>query len=408
MRKHLTEIAYVKQVPRHFLLFRDPPTADAAPATHHEPYFAYVQRSGRPAFGAVRALMQAWVDSLPRVHRAEMVTRLRSPDNHHFEAAFFELYVHALFTRIGFGLRLHPPAGARGRRPDFLATKDGAKLLIEAATIGEADTAGRGERARLNRVLDALNEVTSGDYFLRVEHLGRLASPLPIRRMQDAVQRFIGALSYSNVLATAQSGQVDQLPAMEFSHGEFRLVVSVLPVAPDKRGTATKRRLGMIGPGEVAWIDYRTPVRDKVRAKASHYGRLRRPLVVAINAAGRRIDDFHVMEALFGREEWRFPADPAGGSGALEFSRSLDGALLGPRGPQHRAVSAVMVVSSLLPWTVAVREPVMYHNPWARYPLTDVRFGISERVPKGNRMVARPGRPVHELLELPSNWPGDD
>jgi hypothetical protein len=98
-----------------------------------------------------------------------MATRLRNRDNHHFDAAFFELYLHTLFRRLGYIAHVHPRAGGLNKRPDFLITENGqSRFLIEAASVTDASNTARAAESRLHAVYDALNRFHCPDYFLNV------------------------------------------------------------------------------------------------------------------------------------------------------------------------------------------------------------------------------------------------
>jgi hypothetical protein len=163
----------------------------------------------------------------------------------------------------------------------------------------------------------------------------------------------------------------------------------------------------MHGPAEGTLVEYHTPIRDKISRKANYYGRLRRPLVVAINVASGHADNIDVMQALFGTEHWTYPTF-SGVLGEPRFGRAPDGVFVGPKGPQNRNVSAVLLVSALLPWTVATSEPVIYQNPWSRNPINSLPESITLFRPEGQRMVARSGTPAHQMLDLPQGWPHFD
>jgi hypothetical protein len=160
-------------------------------------------------------------------------------------------------------------------------------------------------------------------------------------------------------------------------------------------------------PSEASMIDDRTPLRDKVRAKANRYGRIRRALLIAVNAAGRHLDKIDIMEALFGKEAFTLPRSESGDFGEPVMTRIPDGAWVGPRGPRNTRVSGVLIVSSLLPWTVAVSQPVLYLNPWAKYPLIPGLERLETHRPVGDKMIGTAGEPTHEILELPERWPFD-
>jgi hypothetical protein len=387
-------------------LFEEGPGTDSGPAGHGESHFRYLRRTGRAAFHLVRDLVEEWLEEVPHPHRREMISRLRSEDNHHFEAAFFELYLHALFRRLQCSLRLHPRAGSHGRRPDFLVTTHrGARLLLEAATVEESSRQGSAERARLNTAFDALNRVSCPDYFLHLTHHGDLQSPLPGSRLRRQLERFISEQNYERVREIAAAGSMEDLPTMHFDHGSFSLEIALVPVSPARRGNPDHRPIGVLGAGEAAMVDDRTPIRDKIREKARRYGRLRTPLMIAVNASGRRLDKIDIMEALFGREQFVFSTLDETPLSEPRMIRRPDGAWFGPRGPQNRGVSAVLLVSSLLPWTVASSDPSIYHNPWARYPLHSLPEELEQSRPVGDQMVSSPGSSGRSILGLPEMWP---
>jgi hypothetical protein len=251
----------------------------------------------------VRAVVDAWVAEVPHPHRREFATRLRNPENHHFAAAFFELYLHALLRRLGYAVTIHPRAGSRGRRPDFLAiAPNGPRLLIEAATVEEGSAVDRAAQSRVNAVFDTLNGAHCPDYFLHVEHSRDLTSPVPGRQLRHQLRSFLATLDYDTVWRAASSHGLGGLPTMKYVHGSFGLEISAIPVSPERRGDPNHRPLGVLGPGEAYSVDDRTPIRNKVRSKAAHYGRLRRPLLIAVNALGRHVEHIDAMQALFGSE----------------------------------------------------------------------------------------------------------
>jgi hypothetical protein len=163
--------------------------------------------------------------------------------------------------------------------------------------------------------------------------------------------------------------------------------------------------VGALIPGEASMVDDRTPIRDRIRSKANRYGRIRSPMLVAINAKGRHLDKFDVMDALFGRDAVRVPSSAHGELGEPQMTRIPDGVWRGPTGPRNTRVSGVLILSSLLPWTAAVTQPALYLNPWARYPLGDAFQELEIHRPVRGEMVPTAGRPIGAILGLPEGWP---
>src|SRR5829696_6330245 len=147
------------------ILFDRCARSEYGPARYTELHIDYLDRSARTQIELVREQMQAWLDMVPHPHRRELAVRLRNRDDHHFEAAFFELYLQALLRGLGYAVRFHPRAG-RGKRPDFLIRSiSGASLLFEAATVDEMSAAARAAKNRLVAIYDALNQIDCPDYF---------------------------------------------------------------------------------------------------------------------------------------------------------------------------------------------------------------------------------------------------
>ena len=89
-----------------------------------------------------------------------------------------------------------------------------------------------------------------------------------------------------------------------------------------------------------------------LKRKASRYGALDLPLVVAVNC----------------------PDDEAG------LRRALDDLWLGPRGPQRRTLSAVLAVEQADPWTFRDSRLRLLRHPAAEHPLPEVDLGEGRRL----------------------------
>ena len=197
---------------------------------------------------------------------------------------------------------------------------------------------------------------------------------------------------------------LDALPALSFPHDGCLLRISPLAKSQGARGKPGLRPLGMMGLGEVRWIDNRSPTRDAVKRKAGRYGVFRRPFVVAVNAVDQHLDKINIMESLFGQETFVFRRD---GTPDVEpeMLRRPDGAWVGPRGPINTRVSAVLVASSLTPWSAAARSPELYLNPFARIPYSGALLTLTSHRPVGSRMERVDGNEAGRILGLPEGWP---
>lgn len=386
-------------------LFTDRERNDVGPAWYAESHFPYLDRTARDDFSAVRDIVEDWVAEYPRFHRRELISRLRTKDDLQFTAAFFELYLYRLFTARGARVDVHPRLSHRTRRPDFrIEMSTGQRFLLEAASVIEGSMGDRVAAGRLAPLYDALNRVTSPDFFFQVQHYGLPGSPLPGRVIRKQLEGWLKGLNYQEIQRSVK-GDPFRGPSVEFVHDGCRLVISVLPVTEANRGSVGNRPVGIIGPGEVRTVNHWSALRDAIKAKATRYGRLRQPYVIAVNAVDDRAQMIDAMQALFGQEVMVIDRDHSGRPGKARMSRKGNGAWLGPAGPINRRVSAVLVIGQLLPWTAGMRRPVVYHNPWARYPLQGAFPWLDNHVPSSHKMVRKAARGGRNLIGLPANWP---
>ena len=68
--------------------------SDASPMRNNESDFEFHNRSSRPEFSRVRALIEEFASHYPKDEVGELITRIRSGDNRHFLSATFELILH--------------------------------------------------------------------------------------------------------------------------------------------------------------------------------------------------------------------------------------------------------------------------------------------------------------------------
>lgn len=107
-----------------------------------------------------------------------------------------------------------------------------------------------------------------------------------------------------------------------------------------------------------------TPIRDAVRFKGSKYGKLDKPLLVAVNFGSLHLARLDEMQALYGQEQFMFSVDEPDKEPRLE--RAPNGVWRGRTGPQATRVSGAWLFNDLTPYTVASRRHTIYFNPWPR------------------------------------------
>lgn len=139
-------------------LFDDIARTDPSPASATEPSFTFLNRVASPHWGEVRALLERWFARFPAEHADALRDSFRSPLAGKHYAAWWELYLHELFTRLGYRIEIHPELPDSARRPDFGLRRGDEQLYVEAAVVfsGIRDE----ESASPGWLIDAIN--TSG------------------------------------------------------------------------------------------------------------------------------------------------------------------------------------------------------------------------------------------------------
>jgi hypothetical protein len=349
-------------------LFDDVARTDLAPASHGEPHFPYLNRSGRPYASKVREVLEEWFVRYPADGQSELRTRFRSAEDRTHSAAFFELYVHELLVRQGNTVTLHPVIPTGAKRPDFLVeTAGGERFYCEATVAFDAShTESAGEK-RLNDLRDALNKVDSPNFFIELNTDGVPVNPLPLKDIRRQVAEFLASLDPDAIAAQLTGGaELQDLPAMSLTFDGILIDVRGLPKSPGSRGKEGVRSLGVIST-EGGFVDDAAAPRDAAIRKAAKYGDLDLPFLIAVNAPSQHLDRIDIMEALFGKESYAMSPDMK----EPRLVRQPNGLWHGPKGQRYTRVSGVMLVSSLVPSSVGVAMPWLILNPWAKKPLPD-------------------------------------
>ena len=385
-------------------VFDEIPRTSLRASRNREPHFSYLNESGRPAAEEVRRLIEAWFMRYPDSHKKSLLTRLRSPDNQHFLAAFFELYIHELLLRVRYDPVI--PGNAEVSEtgaPEFEVGSPLGRFVLEAAHATDASQLEAAAESRLNDALDAINEVRSDHYLLHVEHDGAPRTPVSRRAVRKWVEDFLASLSPEGIRALAKT-DLESLPKSRFEHDGLVMVISPIPTRAGFQMGTEDRITGVVGPMEAYSIQPRESLRKALRSKAGKYGSIEVPFVIAANTMADHFGRIDAMEALFGKEGYNLGTwdkrldEPV-------MVRARDGLWYGPKGPTATRVSAVLITRALTPWTVAVVKPVVYHNPWAARPILGLFGSLTTNVPDGTKMVESPGLVGSEIFELPTGWP---
>lgn len=349
--------------------------------------------------------MEDWFSRYLDDHKKDLRIRLRSSIDRHFLSAFFELYLYELLNRLGYNIKIHPEIrDGVVKRPDFhLSRSGGEDFYLEGVLATDLSNADVGAASRMEEVYGALNDIESPNFFVGIKIYDMPSTPVPKRKLKEQVAKFLSSMDPDILAEDFNKDERGDLPSKTFTHNGWNLEYFAIPKSKKSRGKKGIRPLG-VRMQMPRWIDTRTAVRDAIVKKSTKYGNLGKPYVIAVNTLTEHFDKISAMEALFGQETFLVSADSFVNS-EPRMIRKPDGAWYGPQGAQNTRVSAVLIGHSIMPWTVAVHTPTVYHNPWAQFPCLAELIQLPHSVPRGERMESIAGLKANEILGLPENWP---
>lgn len=354
------------------------------PAEHGEPHSSYLDRSARPQFAAARERINEWFSRICPTMQAGAMARLRSGDDYQFSSAYWELYLHELFVRLGYEVVCEPLLPS-GRRIDFLVTREGSSMYVEA-TVAHSSDDERAADARRNRLYRELERVDTDRFMLGIEIERAGSSDMPnVKQLRSQLETWLAMLDPDEV--GEEWERAERLPEFRWEAAGWSLVFEALALQPEFQGEAIDRPLGMFMDETGGQIDDETPLRRALERKAPRrYGDLDHPYVIAVcefpfSSHG---SGWHRRNVLYGRSAVTF------GPNGTEEVRHADGFWRG-RGqrPRNKRVAATILAAEIQPWYFDDNALTWWDNPFADVPVADALvLDVVER----HQLVVQDGR----------------
>lgn len=385
------------------MLFIDRKRTDSSPKVNRESEFAFLDRSSRPEIERVRQFLEKLAMGYPAEELAELIARVQSGNDTHFKSSIFELVLHAFLVRLGYKLRPHPELqNGSGARPDFHVTSpEGEDFYLEAVLASTDNDADPSAEARIGTTLDTLSRASHHNFMVAVESEGVPDTQPSGKRLRAAALAWLDSLDPDKVQAQIDQGSLFASPTFIWEYEGWQVLLRAIPLKPERRGKATTL-IGILD-GGAGFIDAWTPIRNAIKYKGAKYGKLDKPLLVAVNFDSFHLEQIDEMQALYGQEQFVFAVGDPNKEPRLE--RAPNGAWRGKSGPQATRVSGAWLFNDLTPYTLASRRHTIYYNPWAASPLPEVLKNIPHAVAENGKMQWYSGVTLRDVLELPEGWP---
>lgn len=390
-------------------LFDEIQRTETRPKRQNEDIFDYLNFSARPMAEAIRELFDNWFVHLPTDAMADLRARFRKRDLVQHQSAFFELYLHEFLLCCGYEVEVHPTLDGLTTCPDFLASKSASPCLYLEATLAMPPTDLAADR-RLAEFHDSLNRVSSPDYFLDMKYRGSPEGNLKGRQLRGQLEDWLRSLNFEEIRKVYDDGFFDSMPMYLYEEGGLSVTFTPIPKGPANRGRLDVRTIGTDGPMEAKSVHVHDDIKSALGGKAKKYGEPALPLVVAVNVMNDFCEEIDIMNALFGEEQITVYESPDGELHHKQGPRKHNGIWFGPQGPRNQTISAALITSQLLPWTLRSQRIDFVHNPWARCPLEISALPIPQRTVSltGGALNHVAGTTPAEILGIPMPWPVPD
>lgn len=371
-------------------------------ANYTDPQFDYLNRSAREAADIIRNTIEEWFKIFPEKGKDELRKRLRSNNDTHFFSAYFELYVHALLKKLECSVEIHPTLENKTKKPDFLVTDNATKKwFLEATLAKDQSDDEEAAEARKNVVYDSINKLDTSDFFIGMDLRGDPKTQPPGRQIKGFLNDKLKNLDVDTLRKQLEEEGYESVPQWPFKFEGWQITFYPIPKSKSAREKDDGSCIGIMSHG-ARWVDTSASVKRSVRKKASKYGDLQIPYIIAIDCMGVAINSNSILDALFGKEKYVFRILQDGTRvGEPDVRRDLNGALISKRGPINTRVSGILIGFGVTPWNRTESSLMLYHNPYTQRPFDSLLCQLDEAIPKSNGLIEfKKGIPAHEILEL--------
>jgi hypothetical protein len=364
-----------------------------------EACYAYLNRSARREYIALRDLLEQWLDRYPQEHAQELQKRFQSVDDGESAAAFFELFVHQFIRNLDCTVRIHPSLPDRAVTPDFEVVEPSSqRLYVEARLVNDQLADDPGVRKRRDRVLAIIDSLYSPDFSLLIDEEDTPKNDPPRLLIESSIRDWLKTLNWEFERRRMIEGRT-HFPDKSFDFAGYKVVVEAVARPQEQRNRPNLRTIGATAFGEGAFITPGANLRKAIKEKASKYGDLSAPFILCLNVMDSSVwGDRDISDALFGDDQIVEVKEPSGAWKTI-VRRLTNGAFI-HRKPQNTRVSGILAFRHLYPWSLSTTEVRLFHNPWTRYPYEGVFNALPTAQDVNGTYVVENGRSVQEVLAL--------
>lgn len=332
------------------------------PADYNTDIYSYYNDSARPDVGHVRDQLESWFAKYPQDEKEELKSRVKAT----FNSAIFELFIFALFTELGYSLKIHPVIAGTTKRPDYLAKKGNDLFYIEVKFMTMLSQNEQSLERRKNAVLDAIDKIDASNFLLKLEDISFKDNSQPSGK--EIIRHFnkeISAYAPDDYTERLLLHGFDGMPEVIYEDDKIKISTKLLPKSPLHRGT-NSRSIGA-HPTVTQIGNDSEDIKGSLETKATRYGTLNAPYIICLNKQSVGLDLTEVQEALYGSLQISWSDNPNNREEKLKFTGN--GFFGSKSNPKFTRVSGVYITNANTANLGTTAEHAFRHNPFAKYPI---------------------------------------
>ena len=303
--------------------------SDPQPARYGEDSFSFLDRVDQKYWQRIRTELERWFAEYSADEAVDLRSRFRDKDPAQHFAAWWELYLHRLFTQLQFRVDIHPELAEVSGRPDFRVAGPEGSFLVEAATTFSGIVDEDRNSTREGWIMAAIDEVKAPDFFVGIDFKKVGMERPSVRQIVAPVETWLSGLDPDAITEPT----LEDAPKRLFEVRDWKFELTALPVKPESRGKSDHRVLGF-GPVTAGYVNDVDMLERTLERKRRNYGKPAEPLVLAVLLMSP-VDNEDIEGALLGRTAWRFDPDDPEAEGRMDTSAKwlLDEGGAGTRHP---------------------------------------------------------------------------
>lgn len=335
--------------------------ADMSPRENNENRYEFLNTSGRKNVFKIRQRLETYFNLYPKNEREEMKSRLKTEE--HFDSTLFEMFLYYQLKNDNFEIELHPDLKETNNKPDFLLTKKNKQIYLEAK-VDHNKSFEKSKRDKVEKVIkDVINRFSIGNYRLVLEDLTVKSSNSPsVKGFKKSIKEKIEKLDKTKEIQSTNKKSASYV----YEDNNLRIKYKVFVVPTNYKDN---RSIQIDAAAEAVWVNSGVSLRKSLSEKASRYGEMNAPFIIAINCLDLFIDQEEVEIGLFGDKKSKvFLNNDSGELIVKENYHENNGFFSNTNPNKNNHVSAVLI------YHLGVRnleDPAYWFkiNPNAKYPL---------------------------------------